>query len=430
MKKILYKYLQKTLFILARMILKKYQPKIVGITGSVGKSSAKEAIFSVLQFRFKVRKNIKNYNNEIGVPLTIIGLPSGGRSIFSWIKIILYAFKLIILVDKNYPEILVLEMGVDHPGDMKYLTDLVFCDIGVITNIGPVHLEFFKTIDKIAKEKSLLISQLNKNGWGILNCDNEYVCAMKDSVKGRFLTYGFSNEAMLRAIEHGVSFNDLGEPTGLSFKISYDGKVVPVFLPGALADHQVYAALAGAAVGIVFDMNLIEISQALKNFVPPKGRLHLISGINGSRIIDDTYNASPEATVAAVRTLTKINSRGVKYVVLGDMLELGDFEIEGHQLVGKEIAQGGINFLITVGNRAKIISQTAIDNGFDPDSVWEFSSSSEAGEFLIKKLRSGDLVLIKGSQGMRMEHASKIILADSEMATELLVRQDGDWQNK
>lgn len=430
MKKILYKYLQKILFVLARIILRKYQPKIVGITGSVGKSSAKEAIFSVLQFRFKTRKNIKNYNNEIGLPLTIIGLPSGGRSILAWVKIILHSLKLVILVDKDYPEVLVLEMGVDHPGDMKYLTDLAPCDVGVVTNIGPVHLEFFKTVDRIAKEKSLLVSRLNKNGWGILNCDNEYVCAMKDSVKGRFLTYGFNSEAMLRAVEQDFSFNELGEPTGLSFKMSYDGKVVPVFLPGALADHQIYAALAGAAVGIVFDMNLIEISQALKNFIPPKGRLHLISGINGSRIIDDTYNASPEATVAAVRTLTKINSRGVKYAVLGDMLELGDFEAEGHQLVGKEIAQGGVNFLITVGDRAKIISQTAVKHGFDLDSVWGFDNSLEAGEFLAKKLRSGDLILVKGSQGMRMERVSKIILAEPERARELLVRQDGTWQNK
>ncbi len=430
MKKILSKCLQKILFILARIILVKYQPKVVGITGSIGKSSAKEAIFSVLQFRFKTRKNIKNYNNEIGLPLTIIGLPSGGRSFFAWLKIFWHALKLIVLVDKNYPEVLVLEMGVDHPGDMKYLTDLAPCDVGVVTNIGPVHLEFFKTIDKIAKEKSLIISRLNKNGWGILNCDNEYVYSMKDSVKGRFLTYGFNQEAMVRALESDFSFDDSGEPVGLSFKISYDGKVVPVFLPGALAEHQIYAALAGAAVGIVFEMNLVEISQALKNFTPPKGRLHLISGVNGSRIIDDTYNASPEATIAAIKTLSKINCRGVKYAVLGDMLELGDFENEGHQLVGKEIAKNNVNFLITVGNRAKIIAQIAIKQGFDLNNVWEFNNSLEAGEFLLKRLSPGDLVLIKGSQGMRMERASKIVLANPEKAKDLLVRQDEQWQDK
>ena len=131
MKNFLRHYLKKTLFILARLILIKYHPKIVGVTGSVGKSSAKEAIFSVLQFKFKTRKNIKNYNNEIGLPLTIIGLSSGGKSIIAWLRIILRACRLIIFVDKNYPEILVLEMGVDHPGDMKYLTDLAPCDVGV-----------------------------------------------------------------------------------------------------------------------------------------------------------------------------------------------------------------------------------------------------------------------------------------------------------
>ncbi len=430
MKKILSKYLQKILFLLSRGILRKYQPKIVGITGSVGKSSAKEAVFAVLKLKFRVRKNIKNYNNEIGLPLTIIGLPSGGRSILAWLKIFMRALRLIIFIDKDYPEILVLEMGVDRIGDMKYLTDLAPCDIGVVTNIGPVHLEFFKTIDKIAKEKSLLVSRLNKNGWGILNSDNEHVLGMKDSVKGRFLTYGFNKEAMLKGLEQDFSFGPDGDPIGLSFKISYDGKVVPIFLPGALADHQIYAALAGAAVGAVLEMNLIEISQALKSFVPPKGRLRLLSGINGSHIIDDTYNASPEAMLGAVKTLVKIESHGLKYAVLGDMLELGDYEIEGHRLIGEEIAQGGVNFLVAVGERAAIIAKTAIKKGFDPDSVWQFGNSLEAGEFLRKKLKPGDLILVKGSQGMRMERCCKIILADSENAKNLLVRQDEGWQDK
>lgn len=430
MKNFLRHYLKKTLFILARLILIKYHPKIVGVTGSVGKSSAKEAIFSVLQFKFKTRKNIKNYNNEIGLPLTIIGLSSGGKSIIAWLRIILRACRLIIFVDKNYPEILVLEMGVDHPGDMKYLTDLAPCDVGVVTNVGPVHLEFFKTVDKIAKEKSLLISRLNKNGWGILNYDNEYVRSMKDIVKGRFLTYGFNQEAMIRALESDISFNENGEPLGLSFKVSYDGKVVPIFLPGALSEHQIYSALAGIAVGIVFEMNLIEISQALKTITLPKGRLHLISGINGSKIIDDTYNSSPEAAVAAIKTLAKINVQGKKYVVLGDMLELGDFEQKGHQLVGKEVAQNKIDFLITVGKRAKIIAETAINQGVKSENVWSFDNSLEAGEFLLKKIKSGDLILIKGSQGMRMEQACKIILAEPDKAKELLVRQDKEWENK
>jgi len=431
MNKFLKKILQRTLFILAKAILNKYQPKVIGITGSVGKSSAKEAVFAVLKNNFRVRQNIKNYNNEIGLPLSIIGEQSPGGSLKGWLKLFLSALKLIVADSKDYPEILILEMGIDRPGDMDYLTGLASADIGIITNIGSAHLEFFKTIEKVAKEKAALVTKLKPGGWGVLNIDNERVAGLKNSVNGRFLTFGFSSEAMVRALEMNLSYKrDL--ISGLSFKLSYNGAVVPVFLPNVLAEYLVYAALTAASVAIILEMNLIDIANNLQDFVPPLGRMHLLPGANGSQLIDDTYNASPEAVVAAIKVLGKINPpagrSGVKIAVLGDMLELGDYEKRGHEEVGRAIINNKIDQLVIVGERAKIIGRTAGSAGMK--NIKNFDSSIEAGDYLLQQVKPGDLLLIKGSQGMRMERAVKILLAQPELAPSLLVRQDEAWLRK
>jgi UDP-N-acetylmuramoyl-tripeptide--D-alanyl-D-alanine ligase len=424
MKEYLKKILQRILFILSRAILKKYNPKVVGITGSIGKSSAKEAVFAVLKNKFRTRENIKNYNNEIGLPLTIIGELSPGHSLGGWFKLFLRAVKLIIIEDKSYPEILVLEMGIDRIGDMKYLTELAPTDIGIVTNVGPVHLEYFKTQEKIAKEKSILVSKLKPGGWGVLNIDSLKVAEMKNVVRGRFLTYGLSREAQVRALEINLSYRD-DAVIGTSFKLHYNGAVVPVLLSGVLAEHLVNAALAAAAVGVILEMNLIEISEALKNYRVPTGRMNLLDGIKGTKIIDDSYNASPESTVAAVNVLGEIKVNGKKIAVLGDMLELGDYETKGHQEVGQAIIENKIDELVVVGARAKIIARTAGDAGMK--NIKNFDTSIEAGEYLLNVVKTGDLILVKGSQGMRMERVSKVLLADPSRAKELLVRQDGGW---
>jgi len=426
MKNFIKKFLQEILLRLSQAILKKYEPKVIGITGSIGKSSAKEAVFAVLKNRFRVRENIKNYNNEIGLPLTIIGELSPGRSITGWLKVFYKAVRMIIAEQKDYPEILILEMGVDRVGDMSYLVGLAPADIGIVTNVGPVHLEYFKTIEKIAKETAILVSKLKPNGWGILNVDSEKVAEMKNIVKGRFLTYGINREAMVSALEVNLSYQD-DDIIGTSFKLGYNGKVVPVLLPGILAEHLVYAALAAAAVGVILEMNLIEIAEALKDFTPPLGRMKLLDGIKNTKIIDDSYNASPESTLAAINVLGEINISGRKFATLGDMLELGDFEKKGHQLVGEAVVLAGIDYLVAVGDRAKIMADAAKRVGIKPENIIEFADSAQAGEWLYGQVKPGDLILVKGSQGMRMERVSKMILAEPKRAKELLVRQDESW---
>ncbi|MBI5077363.1 hypothetical protein HZB94_03195 [Candidatus Falkowbacteria bacterium] len=423
------KILQYILARLARMILKKYQPRIVGITGSIGKTSAKEAIFSVIKTKFNVRKNIKNYNNELGVPLTIIGQESGGRSLFEWSSVFLAALRLIFFHDKEYPDVLVLEMGADKPGDIGYLVNNFPCHISVVTAIGPTHLEAFKTIEEIVKEKQKIVSHLKSDGAAILNADDLLVKKMHAKTKAKVIFFGFDESAEVRAIELAEQAGALDLLSGIKFKIAYAGSAVPVFLPAVIGAHQINAALISASVGIAFGMNLIEISEGLGNYRSPKGRMNLIQG-RETLIIDDTYNSSPKAADAALETLAKTNISGVKrkVAVFGDMLELGEFTDEAHYALGKKTALSGIDILIAVGKFKDALCRGALENGLSNESVFSFENSIAAAEKIGDIVWPGDLILIKGSQGARMERVVKVLMKEPEKAKELLVRQEEEWQ--
>jgi len=430
------KLIQLKLRILAKMILAKYQPEVIGITGSVGKTSTKEAIYYVLKTKLSVRRNIKNYNNEIGLPLTIIGINSPGKSLLGWVRVFIKAAKLLIIKDPTYPKILILEMGADKPGDMEYLTGMVKCKIGVVTMIGPVHLEQFGSIEKIQSEKSILLKGLIKSGWAIINRDDERVMAIANKIRSNgisIITFGLSKDADMLAQEVKLSFNRSGhdrELKGLSYKLSYQGAAVPVLLPKVLGRSNVYATLAAVAVAMAYGFNLIEAASALKNYLPPKGRMNLINGIKNTLIIDDTYNASPQSTIAALNTLNQLETlKGAqKYAVLGDMLELGSLSVAGHREVGRVVAEAGINKLIAVGERASDIARGAVDAGMAKDSIFHFAKAEEAGKFIQDRLNQDDVILVKGSQGIRMEKVVLEIMAEPLRAKELLVRQDELWQ--
>lgn len=431
------KIIQTILRFLSRQIVLKYRPKVIGITGSMGKTSSKEAIFAVLSAKYNVRRNIKNYNNEIGVPLTIIGESSGLKSIVRWLRIFWRAVQLLIFKDEKYPEMLVLEMGADRPGDIRYLVSFVPCDVGVVTAIAPVHVEYFKDIKGVMQEKQIIVTHLTPEQTAVLNFDDKNVLAMKEKVKARLLTYGFEEGADIRAIEFVNKFNpdysrDVGEISGVSFKLVYDGKVVPVTIPAVLGRAPVYAALAGAAVGIQFGLNLVDVAQALKNYAAPRGRMRMIKGIKNTWLIDDTYNASPLATLAAVETLAElpILESGRRWVVLGDMLELGGFTEQGHQDVGKRVGQLGIDYLVTVGEKAKDTAKAALEYGIAEDHIFSFGSSPEAGRFLQDRIHTDDILMVKGSQGMRMEYVVKELMAEPLEAGDLLCRQDETWLKK
>jgi UDP-N-acetylmuramoyl-tripeptide--D-alanyl-D-alanine ligase len=225
------KILLKSLRFLAKKVLKKYHPQVIGITGSVGKTSAKEAIAMVLSGSFNVRKTAKNYNNEVGVPLTIFGIDSPpNRSFFGWLGAFWQAISLLIFKNEKYPEILVLEMGADKPGDIKYLVDIAPCNVGVLTFISHAHTEFFGSLKKIAQEKRNIITHLTGNGYALLNYDNDMVREESSSTKAQVITYGFKNGADMQASDVHILYDNTGGwPMGTTFKVSYQGNVLPVF---------------------------------------------------------------------------------------------------------------------------------------------------------------------------------------------------------
>lgn len=411
---------------MALVVLKRHKPKIVAITGSVGKTSAREAVFAVLSSKYDVRQNLKNYNNEIGIPLTIIGVESGNGNIFKWAWIFLKWFFVLIL--PKYPEILVFELGVDRPGDMKYFMSFIRPDVGIITNISSSHIEFFKTIENIAKEKRILIESLQSEGFAILNADDEIVSRMSQRTQANVITFGQNENAMISASNIIYNYQD-NKLEGISFKLNYEGKNIPIRLRNLLAEHYVYAALAGISAGIVFKINLVDIAQALEPLKAPIGRLNLIEGINGSYVIDDTYNASPVSTAAALKVLERLEARR-KIAVLGDMLELGSQTEPEHGEIGRKIFSAKIDLFVAVGKRMRFAAEQLVELGFSHANIFHFDDPAVAAEKVAQIMQEGDLILVKGSQGMRMEKVAEKIIADKNQAKDLLCRQNSEWKRK
>jgi len=412
------KILQKILRFFSKLVLKKYNPVIIAITGSVGKTSTKEAIFHVLKTHFgehRVRRNTRNYNNEIGVPLTIFNLETGNRSILKWlIKFIKIFWMLIYRV--SYPDFLILEMGADKPGDIKYLIDFVHPKIGVITALGdiPVHIEFFKGPEQVAKEKRNIVSCLKDDEVAILNYDDKAVKNMSEGLKSKTLFFGLDPNADIKAFNYDLNIKQDG--TELNFKLEFKGNSVPAKLVNVLGVQHLYSALAATAVGVVFNMNLVEIVEALKQFRPLPGRMRLIKGIKNSLIVDDSYNAALLSMEAALDSLKIFKQR--KIVVLGDMLEIGEYAPEAHKIVGRKAAEIA-DMVFCVDSRSKFIAEAARKNNCD--KVFEFDDSDQARLAVQEKIQENDVVLMKGSRGMKMEKIVKEIMAEPEKAKELLV---------
>lgn len=407
---------------MAKIVIKKYKPKIVGITGSVGKTSAKVAADLVLSAKFKVRSNQKNYNNEIGVPLTIIGAEAGGKSVFKWLGVFLKWLAIIIL-PVRYPEIIILEMGVDRPGDMEYLLNLVPVDVGIMTNISGSHLEFFKTLENILEEKGKIIKKLPADGAAILNSDDEKIMSFKGQASAPVYTFGFSEKAQFKA--ENISFSE--EMSGIYFRLNYEGKSVPVRLKHVLADYLVYAALSAVAVGIHFKINLVDIAAALEKFSPLPGRMKLIPAIKKSYVIDDSYNASPTSVLAALKILEKISPKR-KLVVLGDMLELGAEEEKGHRAIGKKVFEMKADLFFAIGDRMESAVKELRSLGYPEEKIFYFDNQEMLGRKLQEEIQEGDLILVKGSQGMRMEKVVEEIMGEPQRKEELLCRQDASWK--
>ncbi|MFA5933972.1 MAG: UDP-N-acetylmuramoyl-tripeptide--D-alanyl-D-alanine ligase [Candidatus Paceibacterota bacterium] len=434
MKNLFKKIITKILIIESKLVLRKYKPKIIAITGTVGKTSTKDAVYSVLKHFYFIRKSDKSYNSEIGIPLTILGCPNGWGSPSVWLSNIWHGVT-VIFSRKPYPEWLVLETGVSKPGDMEAITQFIIPDIVIVTRFSeaPVHVEFFKSPAHLIEEKSKLMKALKASGTLILNADDSDVLALKQKTKNKTVTYGFSEDATLSASHEQIMYDMEGynkKPQGISFKVNYEGSSLPVIMNGVFSKNFIYAGLAALAVARDLDLDMLKAIEGLSSYESSPGRLKLIEGLKESLIIDDTYNSSPIACEAALETLNDMEVSGSKIAVLGDMLELGKFSPEAHKKIGEVAAGFGVDFLVTVGKRAHGIAEGALAIGMPAKKIFQFEDSRSAGKFIEQMIKPGDMILIKGSQGTRMERAVLEVMAHPEDREKLLVRQEEEWQRR
>ena len=432
MKNVVKKIVISILWTEAHQVIKKYNPKIIAVTGSVGKTSTKDAIFAVLSPSRYIRKSEKSFNSEIGVPLTILGCDNGWNNPFVWFANIMHGLSLIVR-KHEYPDWLVLEVGADRPGDIESLTAWLKPDISVVTRFGktPVHVEYFKNREDLIQEKSHLVRALHRDGVAILNYDDEDVRAFGDYTESKKIFYGFDG-GIIKASHYRVLTEKTGKgsfPVGIGFNVDYVGTPLAIEIFGSLGKHHVYPALAALAAACAQGITAEEAQTALKNHTPALGRMHLVDGIKGSLIIDDTYNASPIATFEALQTLQTLPKAKRKIAVLGDMMELGAHSPEAHKEIGN-VAAKSCDILVAVGVRSRRIAETAMNSGMSEKKVLQFDTSSEAGSFIQNMITEGDIILVKGSQSMRMEYVVKEIMAEPEQASELLVRQEEEWQKR
>ncbi|HEX9797832.1 MAG TPA: UDP-N-acetylmuramoyl-tripeptide--D-alanyl-D-alanine ligase [Anaerolineales bacterium] len=344
--------------------------RVIGITGSVGKSTTKELAAEVLSRRFHTLKNPGNLNNEIGLPLTLLAL------------------------DKEHQRA-VLEMGFYVPGEIALLCDLSLPHVGVVTNISQVHMERAGSLEAIVDGKSELVENLPPapDGVAILNYDDPLVVEMAAKTEARIFFYGLSSEADLWASEvEGLGLE------GIRFLLHYQGETLHLRVP-LLGRHSVHTALRAAAVGLAEGLSWQEIIAGLQS---PQAQLRLVAvnGPEGALILDDTYNAAPSSTLAALNLLEELEGRRV--AVLGDMLELGDFEERGHRMVGARAAQVA-DLLVVIGQRARWIAEEARRSGLSDDRIRELADSDQAIELLRKEVGAGDVVLVKASHGVRLD---------------------------
>jgi UDP-N-acetylmuramoyl-tripeptide--D-alanyl-D-alanine ligase len=359
-----------TLQEMAHMHREKFAISVVGITGSNGKTTTKEMLAGILKQKGPVHKNEGNLNNHIGVPLTLLKLDRRHRSS-------------------------VVEMGMSATGEIDTLARLVSPDVGVITNIGPAHLEFLGTMDMVALAKAELLSNLKSDGTAVLNADDRYFTTLRNKCSGRVLSFGIEDEADVRAfdIRQGKDFTDM--------TIGADGSTVKVRLP-AIGRHNIYNALAAAAGAEAVGMSLDAVKYGLEDFSPVAMRSEL-KQIKGRTVLADYYNANPGSVQAALETLISLRAGRRSVAVLGDMLELGETAADAHREVGRTAARLGVDVIIAMGTLSKHILDGAIEAGMPKDRVIMAGSHAEAAALLKERSRNGDAVLIKGSRGMKME---------------------------
>lgn len=432
MKNYMQQFVERWLLKFAVAYLKRVNPTVIAITGSVGKTTTKELIAGVLKPNLSVRASQKSQNSLLGLPLSILGLkaPPPGQP-FKWISVLFLAWRA--SVSQERPEAIVLELGVDHPGEMDQLLRAIKPIIGVVLSVAPAHLDSasgqFSTVAEIAAEKAKLATAIPNSGLLLLNDDDALVRTMAAGARAKVVRFGQRAASAVRATD--ITLDATGTRFTLAIKKGELGQTEAVKrslkLPW-LGEHFAVNALSAIAVGLEMGLSLDQIDQALQNLPAVPGRLSVLAGKNDMLILDDTYNANPTSMAAALRTLKALPVSGRKVAVLGNMNELGAYAKEAHNQVGGAVAATEPDFLMTVGERGLWIAEGALASGFPPKNHRHFKTVSDAIREVPRHLKTADTVLIKASQnGMRLERLSKVLLKNPAQAN-LLVRQEASWE--
>jgi len=411
----------------ARIVLVRHKPKVVAITGSVGKTSTKDAIFTLLSHGTHARKSQKSFNSEFGVPLTVLGLPTAWSSPLAWLENI-WEGLLVALFSREYPEWLVLEVGADRPGDIRR-AGWVQPHVAVYTHFPdvPVHVEFFDSPEAVMTEKRELGKALRTDGTLVVNADDPKMQHEELMGGQHVLSYGFAEHASVRATDVSVAQQD-GVSSGMVATIQFQDQSFKIMLPGVLGRHHLYGPLAAITVAAAEGRSLAGAAEVFAEHASPPGRMRMLKGKDGVVLIDDTYNASPAAVGAGLDALELLPKEKKRVVILGDMMELGSFSAEAHRMVGEHVAKVAHVF-IAVGVRMRGAAEAAEAENMHC-AIHTVRTVEDAIGLLSDVVGEGSLVYVKGSQSMRMERAVEELLAESEHAKELLVRQEKEWKER
>ena len=410
--------------IFARAVVRRYRPQVVMVTGSVGKTTTKDAVAAVLATRFFLRKSEKSFNSEFGVPLTIFGVPNPERNIMCWLGVAKSALALLLLPN-HYPNLLVLEVGADRPRDLAKILRIATPQAVVVTRLPevPVHVEAYATPEDVREEEFSPAYALPPAAPLVYASEDAYARRYAARVSARPFTYGESADASVRLSDASFYAED-GRVLGMRARVeTAAGESGELIVKGSVGKTQLLPGAAAIATGLAFGVPLTEALAALAAYEPPPGRGRLLAGKYDSTLVDETYNASPAAMEAALATLHAFPGAKRRVAVLGDMLELGRYSVAEHERIGALAAQAA-DLVVTVGVRARRIGEQATKAGAE---VIAFDDSRAAAAALLPQ--PGDVILVKGSQSMRTERIVHALLADP-LDTARLVRQDRAWQKR
>ena len=364
---------------LARRVRHKWGRTIIGVTGSTGKTTTKEITGHLLSSRFKVFQSLGNFNNDYGLPLSLLKL-------------------------EKFHEIAVLELGMSAPGEITRLSKIAKPDLGIVTNVGPVHLEFFPSIHGIAKAKRELIEELPSNGTAFLNNDDVHVRRFSRFYGGEIVTFGIKRIASYR-----IDTVNLKELQGSDFIVSHRGKKYKLSLP-LLGYHNISNCLPGIALAHRWKLGFETIATQLKTLKPKSGRGLVLRFCHGFTVIDDSYNSNPTALMMMMKLFKKISGYSRKILVVGEMLEMGENGSRFHRICGKIAAQMKFDFIIGIQGMANQIVTSARNHGYPSNRAIFFEDAYQAGEWMASLIKPRDLVLVKGSRGVGTERVIHILM--------------------